>query len=191
MDFVFFINSILLGLGLTMDAFSVSLANGLNERGMSGKKMAAVAGMFAFFQAVMPMIGWVLVHTMLEIFEGFEKFIPWIALALLAFIGIKMIIDGVKSKEESDKKVVGFWGLVLQGIATSIDALSVGFTIASHNLLMATIAVLIIGVITFVACLLGVMIGKKFGTKISNKATILGGILLILIGLEIFITSFF
>ena len=191
MDFVFFINSILLGLGLTMDAFSVSLANGLNEREMSGKKMTAVAGMFAFFQAVMPMIGWVLVHTMLEIFEGFEKFIPWIALALLAFIGIKMIIDGVKSKEESDKKVVGFWGLVLQGIATSIDALSVGFTIASHNLLMATIAVLIIGVITFVACLFGVMIGKKFGTKISNKATILGGILLILIGLEIFITSFF
>ena len=191
MDFVFFINSILLGLGLTMDAFSVSLANGLNEREMSGKKMTAVAGMFAFFQAVMPMIGWVLVHTMLEIFEGFEKFIPWIALALLAFIGIKMIIDGVKSKEEGDKKVVGFWGLVLQGIATSIDALSVGFTIASHNLLMATIAVLIIGVITFVACLFGVMIGKKFGTKISNKATILGGILLILIGLEIFITSFF
>ena len=191
MDFVFFINSILLGLGLTMDAFSVSLANGLNEREMSGKKMTAVAGMFAFFQAVMPMIGWVLVHTMLEIFEGFEKFIPWIALALLAFIGIKMIIDGVKSKEECDKKLVGFWGLVLQGIATSIDALSVGFTIASHNLLMATIAVLIIGVITFDACLFGVVIGKKFGTKISNKATILGGILLILIGLEIFITSFF
>ena len=190
MDFMFFVNSILLGFGLTMDAFSVSLANGLNEQNMSGKKMTAVAGMFAFFQAIMPMLGWIFVHTILQMFERFEKFIPWIALGLLAFIGIKMIIDGVKSKEEGDKKVVGFWGLVLQGIATSIDALSVGFTIAGHKLSMAIIAVLIIGVITFIACLLGVIIGKRFGTKISNKATILGGILLILIGLEICITSF-
>ena len=190
MNAVFFINSILLGLGLTMDAFSVSLANGLNEREMSGKKMCGVAGMFAFFQALMPMLGWVCVHTILQIFEGFEKFIPWLALGLLAFIGTKMLIDGIKHKEEETKKV-GFWGLVLQGIATSIDALSVGFTIAEHNFVMATIAVLIIGAITFAACLIGVVLGKKFGTKFSNKATIFGGVLLILIGLEIFITSFF
>ena len=189
MNAVFFINSILLGLGLTMDAFSVSLANGLNEREMSGKKMCGVAGMFAFFQALMPMLGWVCVHTILQIFEGFEKFIPWLALGLLAFIGTKMLIDGIKHKEEETKKV-GFWGLVLQGIATSIDALSVGFTIAEHNFVMATIAVLIIGAITFAACLIGVILGKKFGTKFSNKATIFGGVLLILIGLEIFITSF-
>ena len=190
MDFMFFMNSVLLGLGLTMDAFSVSLANGLNEQNMSGKKMTAVAGMFAFFQAVMPLLGWICVHTILELFESFERFVPWIALGLLSFIGIKMIIDGVKAKEEEEKKLVGFLGLVIQGIATSIDALSVGFTIASHNLLMATISVLIVGTITFVACLVGVAIGKKFGTKISNKATIFGGILLILIGLEILITSF-
>ncbi len=189
MDAVFFINSILLGLGLTMDAFSVSLANGLNEQDMSDKKMFGVAGMFAFFQALMPMLGWICVHTILQLFEGFEKVIPWIALALLCFIGTKMIIDGIKQKEEESQRV-GFWGLVIQGIATSIDALSVGFTIAEHNLLMSTIAVLIIGVITFVACLMGVKIGKKFGTKLSNKATIFGGTLLILIGLEIFITSF-
>ena len=190
MNFMFFVNSILLGLGLTMDAFSVSLANGLNEPTMSKKKMCGVAGMFGFFQGIMPMLGWLCVHTILQLFEKFEMFIPWIALGLLGFIGTKMIIDGVKAKMEEEKKVVGFWGLVLQGIATSIDALSVGFTIASHNLLMATISVLIIAAITFVACLLGVMIGKKFGTKISNKATIFGGVLLILIGIEILITSF-
>lgn len=190
MNAVFFINSVLLGLGLTMDAFSVSLANGLNERKMSGKKMCGVAGMFAFFQALMPMLGWVCVHTILQIFEGFEKFVPWLALGLLAFIGTKMLIDGIKQKEEESKKV-GFLGLVLQGIATSIDALSVGFTIAEHNFMMAIISVLIIGAITFGACLIGVILGKKFGTKFSNKATIFGGVLLILIGLEIFITSFF
>lgn len=190
MDFIFFINSILLGVGLTMDAFSVSLANGLNEQNMSGKKMTAVAGMFAFFQAIMPMLGWICVHTILEIFENFEKFIPWIALGLLSFIGIKMIIDGLKTKDEEEKSAVGFWGLVLQGVATSIDALSVGFTIASHDLLMATISVVIIGIITFIACLIGVVVGKKFGTKFSNKATIFGGVLLILIGLEILIASF-
>lgn len=190
MDFTFFINSILLGVGLTMDAFSVSLANGLNEQNISGKKMTAVAGMFAFFQAIMPMLGWICVHTILEIFESFEKFIPWIALGLLSFIGIKMIVDGVKSKGEEEKSAVGFWGLVLQGVATSIDALSVGFTIASHDLLMATISVVIIGIITFIACLIGVVVGKKFGTKFSNKATIFGGVLLILIGLEILIASF-
>lgn len=190
MNAVFFINSMLLGLGLTMDAFSVSLANGLNEQDMSKKKMCGIAGMFAFFQALMPLLGWVCVHTILQLFGGFEKFIPWIALGLLGFIGTKMIIDGIMQKEEEAKRV-GFWGLVLQGIATSIDALSVGFTIAEHNFLMALVSVLIIGTITFGACLIGVVIGKKFGTRLSNKATIFGGVLLILIGLEILITSFF
>lgn len=190
MNTVFFINNVLLGLGLTMDAFSVSLANGLNEQDMRKGKMFGVAGMFAFFQALMPMVGWVCVHTILQIFEGFEKFIPWVALGLLGFIGTKMLIDGIRQKEEENKRV-GFWGLVIQGVATSIDALSVGFTIAEHNFIMAFVSVLIIGIITFGACLVGVMLGKKFGMKFSNKATIFGGVLLILIGLEIFITSFF
>ena len=190
MDFMFFVNSILLGLGLSMDAFSVSLANGLNEKNMMCKKMCVIAGVFAFFQAIMPLLGWMCVHTILNVFENFEKFIPWLALVLLAFIGIKMIIDGVKITEKEDKRAVSFVGIVVQGIATSIDALSVGFTIANHNALMAIIATLIIGIITFIICLIGVIIGKKFGTKTSNKATILGGVLLILIGLEILITSF-
>jgi len=189
MDFIFFTNSVLLGVGLAMDAFSVSLANGLNEQNMSNKKMLGVAGVFAGFQALMPMLGWVCVHTVLHYFKTFEKFIPWIALLLLAFIGGKMIIDGLKGCEE-ECKGVGIIALIVQGVATSIDALSVGFTIAEHTLLQALICVLIIAVVTFFICVAGVIIGKKFGTKLAGKASIFGGIILILIGLEIFITSF-
>ena len=188
-NFIFILNSLLLGVGLAMDAFSVSLANGLNEPKMKGKKSVLIAGVFAFFQALMPMLGWVLLHTILSWFNVLEKFIPWIALALLAFIGIKMIIDGVKNKDCDSKPCLGFWTLIVQGIATSIDALSVGITFALYDWLEALISALIIMVVTFVICLLGVFIGKKFGSKLANKATIFGGVILILIGIEIFVTG--
>ena len=130
-NLLFFLNSILLGLGLAMDAFSVSLANGLNEPDMKDKKMCKIAGVFAFFQAVMPMIGWICVHTIIQYFNAFRNFIPWIALILLLFIGGKMLIDGLKPKsDETEKQKTGTAYLLLQGIATSIDALSVGFAIA-------------------------------------------------------------
>ena len=92
----FFFLSIMLGIGLAMDAFSVSLANGLNEPNMKFGKTLGIAGMFAFFQALMPLIGWVCVHTVVQYFSAFEKFIPWIALALLGYIGTKMLIDGFR-----------------------------------------------------------------------------------------------
>ncbi|MBR3751471.1 MAG: manganese efflux pump, partial [Clostridia bacterium] len=91
MDPMFFITNILLGVGLAMDAFSVSLANGLNQPCMGKGKMCGMAGVFAFFQAIMPLIGWLCVHTLLEYFKAFEPFIPWIALVLLCYIGGKMI----------------------------------------------------------------------------------------------------
>lgn len=189
---LFFFNSVLLGLGLAMDAFSVSLANGLNEPDMKNKKMCGIAGVFAFFQAAMPMIGWICVHTIVQYFNTFSNFIPWIALILLLFIGGKMLIDGIKNKnDETEKPKTGMAALLLQGIATSIDALSVGFTIAAYGLLMAIVCALIISIVTFIVCMAGLVIGKKFGTKFSNKATILGGIILIAIGLEIFIAGVF
>ena len=152
--------------------------------------MCGVAGVFASFQALMPMIGWICVHTIVQYFTAFEKFIPWIALILLAFIGGKMLIEGIRSKDSEDEKTsVGIGALLIQGIATSIDALSVGFTIAEYNGLMALVAALIIAAVTFLICLIGLLIGKKFGTKLSNKAQIFGGIILIFIGLEIFITG--
>lgn len=189
-NLMFFVNSALLGVGLAMDAFSVSLANGLNEPKMRKSRMGLIAGVFAGFQAFMPFIGWVCVHTVLQYFQVFEKFIPWIALILLCYIGGSMLKDGIQNNEEEvEKAEVGFKALMIQGIATSIDALSVGFTIAEYGLLMAVVAALIIGVLTFFICFAGLALGKKFGTVFSNKATIIGGIILIIIGLEIFITG--
>lgn len=192
-DFVFILNSVLLGVGLAMDAFSVSMANGLNEPRMKGGRMCAIAGTFAIFQAVMPMTGWLCVHTVVEYFTSFEKFIPWIALILLAYIGGKMLIEGIKGGEDGEEGSgsLGFRTLMLQGVATSIDALSVGFTIADYDWLMALVCALIVAAVTFVICMAGLVIGKKFGTGLAGKASILGGVILIGIGLEIFITGIF
>ena len=183
------IKSVLLGVALAMDAFSVSLANGLNEPYMKKRKMCAVAGTFGFFQALMPMIGWVCIHTIVQYFQSFEKLIPWIALVLLGYIGINMLIEGIKDDGEEEKPGVGVAALLVQGIATSIDALSVGFTIADYDLISALSAALIIALVTFVICMAGLVIGRKMGTRLAGKASILGGVILIFIGLEIFISN--
>ena len=187
----FFINSALLGVGLAMDAFSVSLANGLNEPGMKRGKMLGAAGVFAGFQFLMPMIGWICVHTVAQYFAAFEKCIPWIALLLLGYIGGKMLLEGIRGgEEEEEKTAAGLSALLVQGVATSIDALSVGFTIAEYGLPEAILSCLIIGILTYGICFAGLAIGKKAGTKLAGKAGILGGVILIAIGLEIFIGSF-
>ncbi|MCR5808598.1 MAG: manganese efflux pump MntP family protein [Clostridiales bacterium] len=188
--FVFFLQSALLGVGLAMDAFSVSLANGLNEPGMRAPRMCGIAGVFAGFQALMPMIGWFLVHEAVQHFKKFEPFVPWIALILLAFIGGKMLYEGIKNRgSEAEKPAVGFWGLMVQGVATSIDALSVGFTIAEYDFIHALACALVIAAVTFVICMVGLVLGKKVGTKLSWKASVLGGIILIGIGIEIFLSG--
>lgn len=191
-NLLFFLNSALLGVGLAMDAFSVSLANGLHETKMSKIKMCAVAGVYAFFQFAMPMIGWVCVHTIVEKFKFFQKFVPWIALALLLYIGISMLVGALKKKddEEDEYKGLGIKTLMIQGIATSIDALSVGFTIEQYPWQMATVSAVIIGVVTFAICIVGLILGKKVGTKLSNKAEIIGAIILIAIGIEIWVKGF-
>ena len=187
MDVVFFFNSILLGVGLAMDAFSVSLANGLNEPRMSRGRACAIAGTFALFQFLMPMLGWVCVHTLVEKFAAFQRFVPWIALVLLLWIGGSMLRDGLRGGDEAETSGVGVGALLLQGVATSIDALSVGFTIAAYETAAALTCSLIIAAVTFGICLLGLRIGRTVGTRLSGKASILGGAILILIGLEIFI----
>ena len=189
-SFVFVLNSMLLGVGLAMDAFSVSLVNGLNEPEMGKGKQLAIAGTFAAFQAIMPMTGWFCVHTIVQYFRAFEKCTPWIALALLVYIGGKMVYEGWTNKEqEAEKTHLSLSALMLQGIATSIDALSVGFTIAEYGFAMALCCALIIAAVTFVICACGLLIGRKIGTRLSGKANILGGLILIGIGIEIFITG--
>lgn len=190
----FFVKNVLLGAGLAMDAFSVSLANGLNEPKMKKGRMCYIAGVFAFYQWFMPIVGWICVHTVVQYFEAFEKFIPWIALALLGYIGGKMLVEGIKGGEEEETSFtekVGFKALMIQGIATSIDALSVGFTIAEYDFFAALLATIVIALVTFAICMVGLLLGKRFGTKLSGKASILGGAILICIGLEIFITGVF
>lgn len=190
-SFIFFFNSVLLGTGLAMDAFSVSLANGLNEPKMSKPRMLGVAGVFGAFQGFMPLAGWVCVHTIMQYFTVFEKLIPWIALVLLCYIGINMIKEAKDCAEcEQNCKTLGIRALLLQGVATSIDALSVGFTIADYGFIMAVAAALIIAAVTFAICTCGIAIGKRFGTKLAGKAGIFGGVILIFIGVEIFVTSF-
>ncbi len=193
MYFDLIITSIGLGIGLAMDAFAVSMTNGLNEPDMKPRKLCGIAGLFAFFQALMPLIGWICIRTISKQFEAFEKFIPWIAFALLGFIGGKMLIEGIKDKgeaEEAEASKAGFWALIVQGIATSIDALSAGFTMSEYTLPEAIFSVLLIASVTYAICYAGVQIGKKFGTIIAGKANIVGGIILIAIGLKIFIPVF-
>lgn len=186
--FLFIFNSVLLGVGLAMDAFSVSLTNGLNEPDMKRGRMCGIAGVFAGFQALMPMLGWICVRTVVQYLVMFEKFIPWLALVLLVYIGGKMLIDGIRKKDSEEKEEgIGAGALFLQGVATSIDALSVGFTIAGYGWIRALSSALIIAGVTFIICMAGLMIGKKFGTRLSDRAQILGGVILIVIGVEIFI----
>lgn len=191
-NFLFFFNSILLGVGLAMDAFSVSLANGMNEKDMKKGRMCAIATVYAVFQWAMPLIGWICVHTIVSYFEAFEKFIPWIALILLLYIGGKMLLEAIKGDDSGDEiKKLSFGTLMIQGIATSIDALSVGFTIADYGFAMAMVCNIIIAIVTFALCVIGLDLGKKFGTKFSGKAGILGGVILIGIGIEIFVKGMF
>ena len=185
-SFVFFFNSILLGIGLAMDAFSVSLANGLNEPCMKRSKMCGVAGLFAVFQGLMPLIGWICIHTIVQYFTAFETLIPWIALALLTFIGGKMLIEGIQNPTSCEEKPpVGFGALVVQGIATSIDALAVGISLAMAGNVNIWAAAALIGVTTCALSALGVKIGNIFGSRFEKKAEAAGGIILILLGVKI------
>ena len=188
----FWINSILLGIALAMDAFSVSAADALNEPDMKRGRSCLIAGTFAGFQFAMPMIGWFCVHVIAEAFETFHKMTPSIALVLLLYIGGKMLIEGIRGNSgESEKPAVGFWGLMVQGIATAIDALSVGFTISEYEFPKAICSALIIGIVTFAICVAGLRIGRRLGTILAGKASIFGGIILIIIGIEIWVRGVF
>ena len=184
----FLLESILLGVGLAMDAFSVSLANGMNEPKMGKGRAALIAGTFAGFQFAMPMIGWILIRTLMDVFGFLKKLVPWTALVLLLFIGGKMLYEGIKAGND-EKTAVGTGALLLQGVATSIDALSVGLTFANDGFAKALSASLIIMLVTFAICLTGLYLGRKIGTVLSGKASTLGGVILIGIGIEIFVSS--
>lgn len=192
MDYSFWLNSVLLGAGLAADAFSVSVANGLRNPLMPRRRTFRIAAIFAAFQFLMPMLGWICVRTVVHIFSRAQALIPYIALLLLLYIGGKMILESIRSRGEvPDAPQNLTWRtLFVQGIATSIDALSVGFTIEQYGVGVALSASGVIGGVTFVLCILGVWLGKKFGARFA-WADILGGLILIGIGIEIFVRGVF
>lgn len=189
MDSALIIDSLLLGVGLAMDAFSVSIANGLNKPKMKFNRALMMALVFGIFQAVMPIIGWAITHFLSEKFIFIEKAVPFVALSLLLYIGIKMIYEANKGQEENEAETISRHELLIQGIATSIDALSVGFTIAKYAFVVAVIEASIIGVVTTIICLAGIYIGKAGGNRLASKAPIFGGIILILVGIKIFVSG--
>ncbi len=194
LGFAFFLNSVLFGVGLAMDAFSVSIANAIADPDMKHGQRLRIAGCFALFQVLMPLAGWLCVRTIAESFTAFQRFIPWIALILLLWIGGKMLFEGIRGRAEGDAeetKTLGRGTLLLQGVATSIDALSVGFTIEEYPLPAALTESLIIGAVTLAICLAGLFLGRTIGRKLDRIAPILGGIILIGIGVEIFLTGIF
>lgn len=177
----------LIGIGLAMDAFAVSICRGLGMRTLRLSKMLLIAFLFGLFQALMPTIGYF-------VGASFEKYIVdydhWIAFGLLLVIGGKMILDVVLEKDEDkpcgccdEAEQLGLWQLLMMAIATSIDALAAGITLPTLlGGLPIGAAALLIGLTTFILCFFGVMIGNRFGAKYKDKATLAGGIVLILIG---------
>lgn len=191
---MFIIQAAMLGLALAMDAFSISVANGINESGMSRRKTLFIPLTFAFFQFIMPLAGWFLITVMKDFFEGFQRFVPFIALILLFFIGARMIASGIREIREADPDlkseiILDPVTLFVQGIATSIDALSVGLTISDYSFVDAMYASLIIALVTFAVCMTGIRFGKRIGDRISVGAGILGGMILIVIGFKIFLSG--
>lgn len=182
------IEIIILSIGLAMDATAVSMTNGMNDTQIKIKKIVLIGLTFGIFQAIMPLLGYLFGTLFVEFIEQIDH---WIALLLLGFLGFQMLREGLSKKDEEEKvKELGIKMLFLQGVATSIDALAVGISFASLGVNIVY-AVLSIGVITTMLSIIGVLIGKKFGDLLNNKASILGGIILISIGIKIFIEHMF
>ena len=183
-----FIELLLVGIGLSMDAFAVSLCKGMNMRKLDYRRSFFIALFFGGFQAIMPLIGWML-GTQFE--KYITRFDHWIAFILLGFIGGKMLWDAIKGEEvddDDDCRTIGkafFIELTILAVATSIDALAVGITLALLPGTSIWLSISTIGVITFIISFGGVVIGNRFGVKFQRVSQIAGGVILILIGLKI------
>ena len=172
---------VFLGIGLAMDAFSVSLCKGLAMKKIKWKNAIIIALYFGIFQGVMPIIGYFLGTTFMDFVDKIDH---WIAFVLLSIIGLNMIRESKENKSNLANDSVDFKTMVFYAIATSIDALAVGVTFAFFKV-NVILAGTVIGIITLVLSLIGVLIGTKFGNKFQNKAQIAGGIILIVLGLKI------
>ena len=172
----------LIGVGLAMDAFAVSICKGLAMRRMNYKKAIIIAAFFGVFQALMPALGYVLGTTFANKIAAIDH---WIAFILLALIGANMIKEALSSDDdECQDDSLRLGDLIMLSIATSIDALAVGITFAFFNVSLL-LSVSMIGIITFIICVIGVKVGNVFGEKYKSKAELAGGLILIVMGAKI------
>lgn len=183
---------VFIGIGLSMDAFAVAICKGLGmKQKVNIKQCLLIAAFFGGFQALMPWLGWLLGRQFQQYITSIDH---WIAFILLVFLGGKMIFDAIREGRENDEKngevcpkdeeKLSLKELFLMAVATSIDALAVGVTFAFLQVQILP-SITVIGCITFGFSVAGVFIGNLFGSKFQNKATILGGVILVLIGLKI------
>ena len=178
----------LIGVGLAMDAFAVSICKGLAMRRMNYKKAIIIAAFFGVFQALMPALGYVLGTTFANKIAAIDH---WIAFILLALIGANMIKEALSSDDdECQDDSLRLGDLIMLSIATSIDALAVGITFAFFNVSLL-LSVSMIGIITFIICVIGVKVGNVFGEKYKSKAELAGGLILIVMGAKILIDHLF
>jgi putative Mn2+ efflux pump MntP len=177
-----FLTILTLGLALSMDAFAVSLTTGFSKKKMSSLNFILMPAFFGFFQAIMPIAGYAIGLSIRDLISSWDH---WVAFGLLAFVGIKMIFESFQPEKESETEAAfNLSSLLLLSIATSIDALAVGL---SFSFLKSTILIpaLMIGIITFLVCLAGIAVGKRFGHLLGKKSDLIGGIVLIGIGIKI------
>lgn len=190
------INSFILGLGLAMDAFSICVANTMDDKYNNNVKTVIMPLIFGFFQFLMPLIGYLFVNVLSDNISIINNCIHIISFLVLSYIGIKMIYESIVDKKKDIKDTQdtqdtqdnsSFKLILIQGLITSIDALSAGFAFSSYNIQSAIIASVVIGVVTFIMCVMGANIGRKIGKILIDNAKIYGGIILILIGLRIYL----
>lgn len=179
------LNALLLGSGLAMDASAVGMANGLIEPKMRKRKLILIATFFGVFQGLMPLLGYAFGYLFANLITSI---VPYLALIILSILGIKMFIEGFK-KEEEKQEPISIKGILLQAIATSIDAFAVGVLYVATPFGESILTFIIITVTTFLFVVIAIILGKTIGNKLSQSALIFGGVVLILVGIKIFIET--
>ena len=179
---MFIVKSLLLEIGLAMDAVAVSMANGLQNPKMKEERKMSISFAFGFFQFFMPVLGYFLLRTFTDFAPLLIQYISPISTLILSYIGLRMLLCGVKKQKNKEGEETS-GNLLFQAVGTSVDALSLGFTFSLYSIPKVCISSLIIGIVTFILSYAAILVGKKFGTIYAGKADILGGIVLILVAI--------
>lgn len=185
---LFYVNSLLLGVGLAVDAFIIALANSMN--GIGGKKGCVVAMLLAVFQFVAVMAGWAVAYAVSELCTWIEQVFSWLAVAVFIYMGVKMFVSATRKKDEKVSVEYGVATVIVQCAAASVDALTVGFTLEEFGVISAMVCSAIIAAVTFIVYTFGHLLGKRFGVKLGRWATVIGGIAFIAIAVEIIVTTY-